>query len=303
MDSSAARPGVDRAGPLQLGLGRELVVVDAEQGEVGADQIDHRRHRAVAEQRQPLAFVGGGEPVAIFRRQRGADRHQIIARVHALGDVADVLAQRLAVAQVDRAGERVDLRAGVVDVIFAGDFKAARFEQAGERVADHRAAAMAHVQRPGRVGRDIFDVDPLALADRRAAVGVAFAEDRAKLVAPGIGRELEVDEARPRHLDRGDRGKRLQLGRDQPGERARVGARRLGQHHRRIGRKVAVRGVARRLDRDRPPLEPGRQRAVGFKLVEHSVEKLGISRVKAQISHQRCGVARPSAAIRVRHHR
>ena len=56
-------------------------------------------------------------------------------------------------------------------------------------------------------------------------------------------------------------GQRLELRRDQRGKRARIGPRRLGQHHRRIGREVAVRRVARRLDRDRAAVEAGRQRA------------------------------------------
>jgi hypothetical protein len=68
---------------------------------------------------------------------------------------------------VDGAGERFDLCAGVVDIIFLGDPKARGVEHARKRIADHRAPAMAHVQRPGRVGRHIFDVDPLvARGDR-----------------------------------------------------------------------------------------------------------------------------------------
>ncbi len=43
-------------------------------------------------------------------------RHQIIARIKALGNLADRLSERLAVAQEDRTGEHVDLRAGIVDV-------------------------------------------------------------------------------------------------------------------------------------------------------------------------------------------
>ena len=71
-------------------------------------------------------------------------------------------------------------------------------------------------------------------------------------------------------------GKRLELGRDQPGKRARIGPRPLGQHHRGIGGEVAMAGIARRLDRDRLAVEPGRQRALGFKGIEHFVEKRGI---------------------------
>ncbi len=53
-----------------------------------------------------------------------------------------LLAERLAVAQEGRAGERIDLGAGIVDIIFAGDGEAGEGEQIGERIAEHRAAAM-----------------------------------------------------------------------------------------------------------------------------------------------------------------
>ena len=43
-------------------------------------------------------------------------------------------------------------------------------KQIGQRVAEHRATAMADMHRPGRIGRDVFDVDGLVAAD------VAFAE-------------------------------------------------------------------------------------------------------------------------------
>ena len=249
-----------------------------------ADEVEHRLDRGIAEQRQPFALGRVGVAVAIFGREQRADRLQIIARVEAFGNLADVLAERLAVAEVHRAGERIDLRAGVVDIIFLGDAEARRFEQAREAVADHRAAAMAHVQRPGRVGRDIFDIDPLVAADGREAVFVALAEDGAELVAPGVGRQPEVDEAGPGDLDRRHRRKRLELRLDRLGERARVGPGGLGQHHRRVGREVAVRGIARRLDRHVLAVEAGGQRAFGDEIVEHSVEKCGILGVKARTS-------------------
>ena len=98
----------------------------------------------------------------------------------------------------------------------------------------------------------------------------------------------------PGDLDLGHAGKRLQFRRDQPGQRARVGPGPLGQHHRRIGRKVAVRSVARRLDRHRLARQPGGQRALGFKGIEHSVEERGISGIKG---HGRAS----SAATAARH--
>ena len=97
-----------------------------------------------------------GEPLA--------DGLQVVARIEPLRDRADLLAQRLPVAQVGRAGEHVDLRAGIVDVVLAGHLVAGEVEQPGKRIAEHRAAAMAHMHRAGRVGRDVFHVDGRARA-------------------------------------------------------------------------------------------------------------------------------------------
>ena len=89
--------------------------------------------------------------VAELGGERLADRDQVIAGVEPFGDLADVLAERLAVAQVRRAGERLSTcAAGIVDVVFAHHLVPGELEQRGERIADHRAAAMAHVHRPGR---------------------------------------------------------------------------------------------------------------------------------------------------------
>ena len=134
---------------------------------------------------------------------------------------------------------------------------------------------MAHVHRPGRVGRDIFDVHPPPRADPRAAVGGAVGQDGAKLVVPDVGREPDVDEAGPGDLGAHHLVQRLQPRRDQLGESARVGAGALGEHHRRVGGEIAVRGIARRLDRHRLALEPGRQRALAFESVEDGVEMRG----------------------------
>ena len=88
-------------------------------------------------------------------------------------------------------------------------------------------------------------------------------------------------------------GKRFQLGRDRGRKRARVRARGLGQHHCGIARQVAVRRIARRLDRDGAAVQVGRQRAFGLKFVEHPVEERGISGVKAQ----RCSPKLESARL------
>ena len=77
--------------------------------------------------------------------------------------------ERLAVAQIGGAREHIDLGAGIVDVVFAGHRKAGESQQVRERIAEHGAAAMADMHRPGRIGRDVFDIDRLGLADIAAA--------------------------------------------------------------------------------------------------------------------------------------
>ena len=101
-----------------------------------------------------------------------------------------------------RSGRAYRPATRIVDIIFLGDAETRRLEQPRQRIADHRAAAMAHVHRPGRVGRDIFDVDPFVVADVRQAVALALAEDRRQLVAPAVLAEPDVDEPRPGDLDR-----------------------------------------------------------------------------------------------------
>ena len=250
-------------------------MADAEEREIVADHRHHRGDGALAERDKPLAFGSIGVPVAEFLRQRRAERDQVVAGIEPLGDLADLRAQRLAVAQVGRTGEHVDLAAGIVDVVFADDLVPGRFEQARQRVADHRAAAVAHVHRPGRVGRDVFDVDrgPAALAG--TAIGGAERRQRAQLGQPGGFRQPQVDEPRPGDLGARDFGQLRQFGGQRFGQLARVDPRRLAQHHRRVGRQVAVRGIARRLDRDRTASQTPGQRAGCLQRIERSVEMIG----------------------------
>ena len=92
----------------QRPLGEEDVVHDVERLQVVPD---HRHHRGDRVSRTS----GSHSASAIEERRRAprqclADRHQVVARIKALGDRADRLAQRLAVAQEGRTGEDVDLR-------------------------------------------------------------------------------------------------------------------------------------------------------------------------------------------------
>ena len=176
-------------------------MADIEGGEILLDQHQHGRDRRLAHQRQPALLGEVEQRGSVLLRQRLADRLQVVAGIEPRRDLADVLAQRLAVAQVGRARQRVDLGAGVVDVVLARHVVAGEREQIGERIAEHRAAAVADVHGTGRIGRHVLDVDPLALAEIGAAIGRALFQDRGNDALPEGRPEAHVEEARPRHLD------------------------------------------------------------------------------------------------------
>ncbi len=167
---------------------------------------------------------------------------------------------------MERARERIDLGARVVDVIFAAYRKARLGEERSERIAHHGDAAVPDMKRPGRIDRDIFDIDLAAHTHRRIAIGSARAQNLGKPRVPERIREPQVEEARSRDFGRRNIGQALEPRLQQFGERPRRHLRALRQHHRRVGRKIAVRRIARRLDRDTLDLEPLRQLALAHQL-------------------------------------
>src|SRR5690606_35213414 len=100
--------------------------------------------------------------------------------------------------------EVVDLHAGVVVVELAAHRPAVGVEHARDAVADHAGAAVAHVQRSGGIGRDVFHAGSASGAGVVAAVARALGVQLDQLPAPGLGREAEVQEAGPGDVDRGD---------------------------------------------------------------------------------------------------
>ena len=200
-------------------------------------------------------------------RERRAHRLQIVARIEAFRNGADILAKRLAIPEEGGAREHIDLSAGIVDVIFAGDVVTREIKQARQRVAEHGAAAMADMHRSGRIGRDVFDVDLGAAAD--AAVIGPLAQHRPQRLRPSGGLQCQVDEAGTGDIDLGDQGVGAEPLGDLLGEIARLRLCLFRKHHGGVGRHVAMGGIARRLDhhaREIDALGPAgfrRERAAG----------------------------------------
>ena len=179
-----------------------------------------------------------------------------------LGDIADVVAvvgiggprivAGLQPLRTRLGGDRqvVDLHAGVVVVELALHVPAVGGHHPGDAVADHAGAAVAHVQRAGRVGGHVLHAHRPAAAAGVAAESGAAGVDVAHLLLPRRGGEVEVDEAGAGDLDLGDRVRGRQRVEQLLRQRPRVAARGLGQQHRRIGGEVAVRALLGTLDHE-----------------------------------------------------
>ncbi len=197
----------------------------------------------------------------ILRAQRG--EVAVVGEFDPPGDVEDVAAavavlrRGLAGVRGDEAArEAVDLRAVVVEVVLAGDRRALRLQDAGERIADGSPPGAAEVDRTGRVRRDELEVDDLVGARVVRPEGGAGVDDRLGERAGGRGIQPDVDEAGSGDLDARDTGRRAEGGGDLGGELARVRADHLGELHRGVGRPVAVVAVLRTLEREVGCREP-----------------------------------------------
>ena len=270
------------AGFLEIALGEPGVEVHAELGQVVLDVVEdvlagRVEEDAVAVLAQQLAGAGdqGVEvdfAVAAFRDRRrqavvdlGAREAPLVAVLgaHQPRDVvdvvaavavvrkADVFAAQFQVTQPDADREDVHLAAVVVDVVLALHRVAGGRQDAGETRAVGGAAPVADVQRPGRVGRNVLDRDPVAARPAQLAVLLAVAQHVANHPGQRAALQEDVDEARPGDFHPLDLARFRHPLDDRLGQLARRHAGRLGQHHRDVGGEVAVLRRARALELDR----------------------------------------------------
>ena len=135
----------------QRPLIKEMLLADAQGSEILADRNHHLFERDGANDGKPLGLRTILERLAKGLGNQRADRLEIVARIKPFRNDADVFAQGFAITQIGRARERIDLGAGIVDVIFARDLVAGESQEIGQRIAEYRAAAVADMHRPGRV--------------------------------------------------------------------------------------------------------------------------------------------------------
>ena len=227
---------------------REHRMLYPEGREVLPDQIHHGIDRKTAKFREPVRFVHAGPAIAVARCNRFPDGNQIIAGVKPFGDCADILAKRFAVAQMGRACEHIDLRPGIVDVVFPADAETRLRQKRSQRVADNSAASMADMHRSGRVRGDIFHIHGLARADVAVSVARPLTENFGQARIPEGQRQPQIDKTRTGNLRRVDIVMKRQRGGKAFAQVAGLQSGRFGQHHRRIRRQIAHCLVTGRLD-------------------------------------------------------
>ena len=129
--------------------------------------------------------------------KRLAHGNQIFAGIKAGGNFANVRTQSFLITQEGRARDRINLGAGIIDVVFGADVIARHFQKCRQGIAKHRAAAMADMQGSGRIGRDILNVCLDALAQFGTSVVVTLLKNGAQDFRPEGFLESQIDEARP----------------------------------------------------------------------------------------------------------
>gem|GEM_PF-7093136 len=231
-------------------LGIEHIVLDVQCREILADHRHHRIDCLVLDDRQPLFFRHGPKLDAVLIRQCLSDGNEIVAGVKTGRNRADIFAECFAITQEYRLRQHIDLRTRIVDVVLLGHVIAGKGEHVRQRIADDSAAAVPHMHRACRIGRHIFDVDLLARSNARTAKIKTLRNHAGQEPLPVADRYANVDETGTGNIDAIDIGILFKGRNDQLGQRARIGAEWLCQHHGRVGRDIAMAWIAWRFHGD-----------------------------------------------------
>ncbi len=225
------------------------------------------RRRQAGRAGEDLLDADLGEAVLVGIAHPAAHVDDVVALV-GVGREGDLDAEEGEVAQPGRQRQDVHLTASVIDVVLARHVVACKGEHVRQRGAVGRAAAVADVQRAGRIGGDELHLHLHALGGAAAEVR-ALAEHLAHDSGLGVGGEGEIDESGTGDFGLGDQFRGRQLGQQQVGELARVALERLSQLQREVGSEIAVARLLRALQQDRGVGQIGRH------ALQRGVEQIG----------------------------
>ena len=209
-------------------------------------QVGHGKQPDVV---QRLDIARGGE-AAVVRLHRLAGQKvggyvgDVLAVVGLLGPLRVAGLEALG-PQLGAGGQGADLHARVVVIELAVHRPALRLVQVADGIPQRRLAAVAHVQRTGRVGRHKFHQQALAVRGLGAKLGTLRQHVPHHRLF-GRGMQPDVDKARPSNVQRRHpalkRRCAQQLGAQRVGQLARVGLEGFGQLHGGGGGQVAMGG-------------------------------------------------------------
>src|SRR3989449_1864102 len=158
--------------------------------------LEDPRHGVPPEVLEPLPLGRAHRARAALLPVGPGELDQVLARIAVLGDRGG-LAELLRDAHLERARERLELGARVVDVVLGGDLRPLRAQQTRERGADGGRARADDHERAGRVRGDELEPDAAAALTLAATVGVARLKDLAEGTRAPRGRQEHVQEAGP----------------------------------------------------------------------------------------------------------
>src|SRR5207245_7166444 len=160
-------------------LRRPHVELDAVVAQDPSLLLDNPRDGIPPEVLEPLALGRALRARATLRPVGPGELDQVLARIAVLGERGG-LAELLRDARLERARQRLELGARVVDVVLGGDLRPLRAQQTRERVADGGRARADDHERAGRVRGDELEPDAAAALTLAATVGVAHLKDLAE---------------------------------------------------------------------------------------------------------------------------
>ena len=226
---------------------KPALVLDAKFVEVVLDAVENVVHGLVVA--HVLTFgVGHLHKGGVGIKHFAGDVDDVVALIVIFGPGNGHTGQFLG-AQPYRKAQQAHLATGIVDVVFGVYVVASHAQQTGKAVAHSSAAPVAHVQGASGVGRNIFHQHLFASAARALAVAGGGRFNVQHSVAPKILREGHVAKTGASGLGMGHIGATLnQLLGKLLRQFAGVGLGLLGKQHGRVHRKIAVLGVAGRLN-------------------------------------------------------
>jgi len=269
--------GLDAAAGVQAGLQVVVVEPDLECLQVQILFVAQIRHGELANRIEIVDVATGGVLAVV-----GADGLLCLEVFSDVGDVLAVvegLAERVVGVgrpagiarleplgpQLRAVGQRGDLHAGVVVIELAPDVVALAGEQVADGIAQCGLAAMADMQRAGRVGRHEFDQHAHPRGRLLPVMRAGF-QHLAHDLLLGLRREADVEETGTGDVDAFDPalvGRRGEQGQAQfLTELTRIFLERLGQLHGRGAGEIAVRS-------DLGRFEGGLGAGAGLDRIEH----------------------------------